>query len=731
MNPRSLMHLARTLGAAAALLANAAAHAQDQPPVQVSEGPHKLSVAADGSSSVRVPLVLGPDTAVEDLRITEVYVTSGDGRVVTGTLSANLVGGGAQVLPSLQLSATAADLSFRPGSYTVSLQVQRQARDGRAASPPQRILLSLARPAPRLAAVDPVIVGHTASLITQGGTVAGHLRLAEDSRTAPIRALQVSESREAPPAGALPASAALRITPITPGHAGLEPGTAWAARVDIDGTFPYGVSKGRIELRSPDLDAMVAVPYEVRSRRSPDWIVLIATVGALCGWALRSQLRPRRDNALAQAAASPLVGALKSARDRIADGPFREGVDRLLEGLRLAVEDADAPRLLTHVAEGRTELGRLEKDLAERRTQLVNAYRPLDGAVRRPYDLPQAVATCLDDARTAMRAVGAAIDRHDVTGAQASLASLARRELRQTLQAAEDWRLAMARYLGAVAESRPPVGAEQLQAWHEAVTATVAAPMAVANAGEVSADDLESGLVDLHRRRQTLRSQLHVLQRHNEAFTVASLTRLKAGEAHAAAIHHGLEALWTPMPTEVDTPVAADDAWRRRAAAVREAWLNALTAAPGRMDRHVLETMLDKGQWAEAVAKAAQPIDIPAGGRSQSTAEAGAAAGSDDLGAVAADSDAPGAAVGGGSTYPALPLTGSIQERRDLLAAARRAEGWQSVIVALLFIAGVYALYLDAWVGTPKEMLALLLLALGVDLSADNVLAALKKPGGG
>lgn len=51
----------------------------------------------------------------------------------------------------------------------------------------------------------------------------------------------------------------------------------------------------------------------------------------------------------------------------------------------------------------------------------------------------------------------------------------------------------------------------------------------------------------------------------------------------------------------------------------------------------------------------------------------------------------------------------------------------QSVIVFLLFVLGAYFLYADTWVGTYKEMMALFILAFGVDLTSESVLAALKK----
>ena len=74
-----------------------------------------------------------------------------------------------------------------------------------------------------------------------------------------------------------------------------------------------------------------------------------------------------------------------------------------------------------------------------------------------------------------------------------------------------------------------------------------------------------------------------------------------------------------------------------------------------------------------------------------------------------------------------IVLDGTIAEQAHLQRSGEVASWLQSAVLAALFLAGNYLLYRESWAGTDKEIVALFLLAFGLDLSADNVLAALKK----
>jgi hypothetical protein len=77
--------------------------------------------------------------------------------------------------------------------------------------------------------------------------------------------------------------------------------------------------------------------------------------------------------------------------------------------------------------------------------------------------------------------------------------------------------------------------------------------------------------------------------------------------------------------------------------------------------------------------------------------------------------------------FAPVMLTGSSAEQARLQHAGAVASAAQSLLLAVLFLLANVVLYGESWVGTGKEMMTLFLLAFGLDLSADNVLAALKK----
>lgn len=162
------------------------------------------------------------------------------------------------------------------------------------------------------------------------------------------------------------------------------------------------------------------------------------------------------------------------------------------------------------------------------------------------------------------------------------------------------------------------------------------------------------------------------------------------------------------------------------------AWKRVLTELAPALDAAALELQLEQGRWYEAVAAAvaAAPVMTP----SEMAAEAAPA------GAVVAMAEpfdeAMVVAAGQANVAPRSALTaltnvptiaGLVGLRQALLEKEQNLAFIQSVGFALVFVAGVHLLYATDWVGTYKEFAALFILAFGVDLTSDSVMAALKK----
>ena len=72
-------------------------------------------------------------------------------------------------------------------------------------------------------------------------------------------------------------------------------------------------------------------------------------------------------------------------------------------------------------------------------------------------------------------------------------------------------------------------------------------------------------------------------------------------------------------------------------------------------------------------------------------------------------------------------MAGTARERQEFLRQGKCISLLQSAIFFVLFVVGVFLLYAGSWVGTGKEMLTLLVLGFGVDLTGESVLALFKK----
>jgi hypothetical protein len=70
------------------------------------------------------------------------------------------------------------------------------------------------------------------------------------------------------------------------------------------GELPLGSTKGKIQIRSPDLATPISVGYEVRCRRELWIIALCAGIGALLGWLVRGWMTPKKALLAARVVAS-------------------------------------------------------------------------------------------------------------------------------------------------------------------------------------------------------------------------------------------------------------------------------------------------------------------------------------------------------------------------------------------------------------------------------------------
>jgi hypothetical protein len=196
--------------------------------------------------------------------------------------------------------------------------------------------------------------------------------------------------------------------------------------------------------------------------------------------------------------------------------------------------------------------------------------------------------------------------------------------------------------------------------------------------------------------------------------------------AQLALLRNSAVELASAVVSDIRTPGAGLTRLQGRSLHMNELWFAGLVSLGVAKKKTELSQAIRDGRWADA-------IDIVKGEivahgttlgddsqRAQSPKETQEVL---DLGSTRSLSPAgPGTA----SVYRP-PLAGTARERQDLFKQGEAIAFAQSVLFAVLFVVGVYLLYADNWVGTGKEMLTLLMLGFGIDLTGDSVLALFKK----
>lgn len=169
-----------------------------------------------------------------------------------------------------------------------------------------------------------------------------------------------------------------------------------------------------------------------------------------------------------------------------------------------------------------------------------------------------------------------------------------------------------------------------------------------------------------------------------------------------------------------DGPTALGAAWTT----LVDKWRAMLKASRAGVDEKALTAKLVSGDWQGAVELAVASVASTVLGNGGAGLTSGAANFVDASRAVTTAS----AKQGFRLPLDGIRVKGTLSE----LDALEIANWWLVVLQSLffygLFVAIAYATYEQAWIGDFKEIVALFLFAFSVDLTADSVIVAFKKP---
>jgi hypothetical protein len=624
------------------------------------------------------------------------------------------------------------DLVLHAGTYNLTVRVS----GGAPSADVQDLALTLQRSAVQLSTTTTVYLEQVWGFWGGLTEVPGELRIAETGGLISARAMHFSDLRD-PAVPAVPAAGTLRFLPETVDVAA---GGNQTISVAPDGRFMLGKTTGKIEISTVAGAGPIDVAYEVHAKRSLVWLPLIGIAGAFAGWLIRVRANQVKQRAAAIETASLVVGNLRAAAVSIPDRDFRALVAGLVNELTACAATDEPAAIVKAAQDASDQLAQATKDFARIQAELAAQVTPWHSLLFQHWRLPAAVVAPVETARTALSEIETLLGNRDVAGARVKFEALAKGPaLIRFIDDLNASSTALAELAREFSDTHPPVSdaaAVQLTKASDALQASCPPfPPATEEDPETVRNALGRALARAHEANFSAHQFVRVSQSATGAFVAWAAALLKIGdEAVLAPVKQSLSAGFERLTRALEDPVPNLQVPLEIATSFVAAWSNLLAGHAARPINKVIKDLINEGKWVAAFELAATPPPAHHGsGPNKALALAGAgtppqATGPAPPGGVDVAAGSASVALGRAmSTGSVFTVRGGLADLAYLRSQSGCAAAIQGAFFLALFLATLIIVYGDAWIGTPKEMLALFVMAFGVDVTSDGVLALASK----
>jgi hypothetical protein len=630
------------------------------------------------------------------------------------------------------LLVTAKGDKIWPGAYVLLLKAMAEAQvAGKKDVSEQAFSINLQVSSPQVTGSTKVVVSQTKTVFGEDEPFPGKLVINEQSQKIAAFGLMPTETHDPPPHGEYNA-ATLEFAPASAPLASFE--TPASFSVSPKGSFPLGQTTGRIEVRSPSLSTALTVPYEVWVRR-PLWVLFVlAALGTLAGWFLRTKITADQDLLTARAAIATAIRAGLRAKKGRDDATFNAAVDLALQDLNDAQEWQDPKLMLVAAKKAEGDIQNLCTVFDARIPPLIAQVNDLQKLTTLNWRLPDPLTKQVEGLRKEILSIADLIKQKNLEAVEAALKAAQDTYVPLLGRSIQDFIGSLADYLAAVAASPfplPPPGTSLLkQATDEAskAKASFQTPgMSYSRIDGVSATLLSADWV--YHLTSTFAGQA-------VDFTTSIC---KTAESTLKQTFADLNDDFSPV-TELSEAYAtrfagrgvSDPAAELAMAdndAIRRKWRALLMQLSPKAPVDKIDAALDAARWMDAVdvaVAAAATTSTAAGATFLATAMRQDITSQTDGSTTVQPLTKPDSTARV-NIQPPTSIEDANHQLQELAAQSHLLAGLQSVSFGFIFIVGAYLLYSDSWVGTGKEIIAIFTLAFTVDLSSDGIIAALKK----
>jgi hypothetical protein len=685
---------------------------------------HTLVQESNGAAAARIPAAIKVAPSGEakfGARIFDVYFEGARSETLATEFEAKVTPATDTHDVALVVIVKSSANKVRPGTYSVGVHLEPFSEKGKVL--PQLVSLTLHRLAPEIEVRGTIVLGQVEAINGNLEPKPGELQLIEKSHKADATNLTFTDYRDSQ-SSRIADSGTVQVVLGEGKHENvLSAGGIRKLSVLPRGEFPLGTTSGKIDIRSSELSAPVTATYQVYARRNLGWLAALATAGIICGLIIRVSLQNLRQRLQARIAASETMQQIANYLADIDDTTFRDAVVKIRKNIRTASQSTDPDSIAAAVKAANDNLVAELSAVEQRLKPLVESTNALQSVLDRNWMLPPQSQALLQQALVQLRGVKELLKRRNTGEADAELSQMMKDSVYRLSTSLGKWSADLGKYLSVLAAHPPPLPSDAqtgLKQFADEVTGQASWPyvMSASIDGEMAKASLEKA----HGFFQKAEAVLHEIDALSSAFIewVAEQLHVDANSPETNTVRNATQKEAEAIRDDLFEPSTGRIRLQSSNSELRQTWLQFIRIAAPAIDESKVSDLLSRGAWEEAIAlaKSAPPNTTAAAIRVSASPmpqnfTIPAVSPTPDRNAVF-DLELP-------------PLTGSVSERRLMQVQSNRAAALQSAFFAILLICGLYAVYVDSWVGTYKEMFAIFLLAFGIDLTSDSVLAELKK----
>jgi hypothetical protein len=489
------------------------------------------------------------------------------------------------------------------------------------------------------------------------------------------------------------------------------PGSQRCVPYTVKGEFPLGSHSQTYSLMAAELSAPVAITFEVRSRLSRVYVIVIAAAGVLFGLLIKVLLQRRIEVEEARALALDLLVKVDLDRQAQKDETFQSQIAGHFNRLRLAVDGSDVEAMKT----ARTDLDKTWRDaltnLSKRRQEVQDALDKVRSIAATPWQVPAEVAKPIVQLQAEIDRVRELLGSGLVTRARDVLSAASEAVVSAASAAITEWQDVTRDLFDFVRQTNTGLSPAMVNVVQEAVTATDISTSKLLQRG--STDELLQALTAAAEDRRAARRIVRTLniglqQEVDRAAGVLGRTADALPGVIAAV--SGLTDL---LFRSIDRPSADVSPLRKAFGGIQHEWRTALEAEFGGPLPAPTATLLNECRYVDAATAVAAALRGEADAAPKRVAAFRPAIVSDD----------PAAGVVTFTTTPTplempAPLALLQARTRRQIAAAKLLQ--TSLVAVFAMIVG-YGLFAPKFIGDYLDFVMIFFWAFGLDLTADAI----------